>query len=141
VKDTFGAIVTLLKADPAVAAIVGTKVSISAQGPPSVQLIENSGTVRPWGVGSDRAGIQRAVYLARCFGLATDVEATGAQQAKQLAGAVIDALNNKTPRKVGTAFLNRVYAPDWEGTQRDPDTRWPYIDVRIEALAGQQPVA
>ena len=143
-KDVYGAVVTLLRADTAIATIVGdvnTKIGARITGPPAVKLIQNVTTLRPFGALSGWLGLQRAIYFARCFGVVTDADPTGSILATQLAGAVVDALHNKTPRTVGTAFLCRAYAPDIAGVERDPDKLWPYNDVRVEIIAGAQAVA
>jgi hypothetical protein len=144
VKDVYGALVTLLKADTAIAAIVGdvnTKIGARITGPPAVKVIHNATTFRPFGAGSGWLRMQRAIYFARCFGVVTDADPTGSILAYQLAGAVVDALHNKVPRTVGTAFLCRAYAPDISGVEKDPDKLWPYNDVRVEIIADQQAVA
>lgn len=129
-KDPYGAALVLIRDAPAVAAIVNGRVSGSAQTPPSVQLIDNASTRRPFGIGSARLGLQYWQGFARCFG---DDSPTGAILARQLAGAVSDAIHGVAVR--GTTYIARAWAPDLEGINRDPDTRWPHYDVRLEIYA------
>lgn len=138
-KDPIGSVLVLIRDDPAVAAIVGTKVStiIDAGGPPFVQIIDNSATRRPFGSGSGRLGLQLALMFARCYGADTPA---GGRQAKQLAGAVSDALHLRGSY-LGSTFLLRSYAADIDGINRDPETKWPFYDVRLEVYAAAQAVA
>ena len=131
VQDPFGAVLTIIKADPAVAAIT-TRVSSEVQAMPCVQLIDDSTTRRPFGVGSGRMGMQLWLGYARCW---ADDSPTGAIAARQLAGAVSDSLHNHRPTTVGTRYLARAYASDIDGITRDPDTRRPFYDVRLEVYA------
>jgi hypothetical protein len=137
VKDPYGTVLVLIRDDPAVTAIVGQKVSGSAEAPPSVQLIDNASTRRPFGVGSSGLGLQYWQGFARCYGPDND---TGAITARQLAGAVSDALHLH-PAYRGSTFILRTYAPDIDGLSRDPDTHWPYYEVRLEVYAAAQAVA
>lgn len=133
--DPYGALLTLIRDDTAVSAIVGQKVASqvnAGETPPLVVLVEDAATRRPFGAGTGRAGLQGVIYFARCYGSANQ---TGAIQARQLAGAVSDAVHNHPPATVGTKYLARVYAPELDGPQQDPDTRWPHVDVRIELYA------
>jgi len=137
-RDPFGAVLTLIRDDPAVAAIVAGRVSSHVEGPPSVQLIDNATSRRPFGAGSGRMGMQSWTGFARCWGPDSP---TGAILSRQLAGAVSDALHNHRPTTVGTTYIARAYAPEIDGTSRDPDTKWPYADVRLEVHAGADAVA
>lgn len=131
--DPFGAVVTLLKADTAVTALVSTRVSSEIATPlPCVQIIDNAAARRPFGPGSGRMGMQFWQGIARCW--AAD-SPTGAIAARQLAGAVSDALHNHRPTTVGTRYIARAYAPDIDGITRDPETRRPFYDVRLEVYA------
>lgn len=136
--DPFGAIVLMIRDAPAVAAIVSGRVSANAEAPPSVQIVANASTRRPFGAGSGRLGLQLAIYFAKCYG--PDSPAGGIQ-ARQLAGAVSDALDGVGGVTMGTRFIARAYAPDIEGMERDPDTHWPVCAVRIECYAATQAVA
>lgn len=140
-KDPYGALVALLRGDSAVTAIAGARVSSEAQAGPCVQLIDTVSTVRPFGPGSGRMGMQRWMGVARCWGTSSPTDVTGAITARQLAGAVVDALHNHRPTTVGDRFVARVYAPDIDGVVRDPETRRPWYDVRIEAIAAAYAVA
>lgn len=137
-RDPFGAVVTLLRADAAIAAIAGTRVSSEVQATPCIQVIDNSSTVRPYGPGSGRVNLQLWRGIARCWSADSP---SGAIQARQLAGAVIDAMHNLPPVKVGTTYIGRAYAPEMDGITRDPDTRRPFYDVLLEVYAGAQAVA
>jgi hypothetical protein len=121
-----------------VQAIVGTRVSSEVQAMPCVQLIDLVSTVRPFGPGSGGTGLQRWIGVARCW---SSDSPTGAIQSRQLAGEVQDAMDQHWAAQVGTRFICRAYAPDIDGLTRDPDTHRPYYDVRVEAIAGAQPVA
>lgn len=136
-KDPFGSTLTMIRDDAAVAAIVGQKVSGEAEAPPSVQLIGNARTRRPFGAGSGRLGLQLWTGFAKCFG--TD-DPTGAILAGQLAGAVSDAVDGHGPY-AGSTYIMRAYAPDIDEIQRDPDTHWPYATVRLEIYAAREAVA
>jgi hypothetical protein len=139
VKDPFGAVVTLLKADTAVAALVGTRVSSEiGELMPCVEVIDSAATKRPFGPGSGRMGMQLWLGRARCW--AAD-SPTGAITARQLAGAVSDAIHNQRPTTVGTAYIARAYAPDIDGLDRDPATRRPYYDVPISVYAAADAVS
>lgn len=141
-KDQFAAILALLRADPAVTALVGARISAEVQAGPCVQVIDEVSTAWPFGVGSGRMGMQRWMGVCRCWGTSpTPTDATGAVTARQLAGAVLAALHNHRPTTVGDRYVARVYAPDITGVVRDPDTRRPWYDVRVEAIAAAQAVA
>ena len=137
VQDPFGAVLTIIKADPAVAAIT-TRVSSEVQASPCVQLIVLTETRRPFGPGSGRMRMNLLMGVARCW---ADDSPTGAITARQLAGAVSDSLHNHRPTTVGTRYIARAYAPDIEGVTRDPDTRRPFADVSLEVYAAAEAVA
>jgi hypothetical protein len=133
--DPFGAVLTLIRSDTAVAAIASTRVRNAVKDgdlPPLVVLVDNATSRRPFGPGSGRIGMQLWVGFARCYGPDTD---TGAITARQLAGAVSDALHGLRPTTVGSRYIARAYSPDIDGMDRDPETHWPYYTVRIEAYA------
>lgn len=133
-KDPFGALLVLIRDAPAVVSIVtdgAAKVTNRAIAPPSVHLFDTVASRRPTGIGSGLLGLQYWQGIARCFG----PDAVGGDvTARNLAGAVSDALHGRHAVP-GTTFLLRVYAPEIDGVFRDPDTKWPYYDVRIEATA------
>jgi hypothetical protein len=136
VKDPYGTVLVLLRDSSAVSAIVGSgsaaKVSNRAEAPPSVQIIDQVTTRRPTGLGSGSLGLQLWQAIARCFG----PDAVGGDvTARQLAGAVSDELHGRKAVR-GSTFLVRAYAPEIDGIFRDPDTKWPYYDVRLEIYAG-----
>lgn len=136
--DPFGSVLALIRDAPGIVAIVGSpadpKVQNRAVAPPSVQIVDSVTTRRPTGIGSARLGLQLWQGFARCFG----PDAVGGDvTARQLAGAVSDALDGKhAVSGTGGTFLLRIYAPEIDGVFRDPDTRWPYYDVRLEVFAG-----
>ena len=136
--DPYGPILALIRDASAVTAIVGQRVGNEVEAPPSVQLIANATTRRPFGVSSGRLEMQLWIGIARCFGVDSTA---GAILARQLAGAVSDALHGRSPTMVGTKFIARAYAPDLDGVNRDPDLHWPYVDVRLEVHAAAQAVA
>jgi hypothetical protein len=132
VDDPFGMVVSLLRASTPVTAIVSTRVSSEVMGMPCVQVIDTVSTTRPFGPGSGRMGMQLWMGVARCW---ADNTPTGAIQARQLAGAVADTLHNLRPTTLGDRYIAKAYTPDIDGISRDPDTRRPFYDVRIEAYA------
>lgn len=127
----------VIRDDPAVAAIAGTRVSAVAEAPPSVKLIDTAATRRPFGPGSGRIGMQLVLMVARCYGPDSP---TGAITARQLAGTVSDALDGKGAQRSGTRYVARANAPEIDGMSRDPETKWPYYDVRLEIYAAAQAV-
>lgn len=129
--DPFGAVVTLLRADTAVAAIAGTRVSSEVGALPCVQIIDNATSRRPFGPGSGTLGMQYWQGFARCYAADTP---TGAIQARQLAAAVSDAMHGIKAR-VSSRYIARAWAADIDGMQRDPDTSYPFYDVRLEVYA------
>lgn len=135
-KDPYGTVLVVLRDDSAVSAIVGSggsaKVSNRAEAPPSVQIVDSVTTRRPTGLGSGGLGLQLWQGFARCFG----PDAVGGDKtARQLAGAVSDALHGRHAI-AGSTFIVRAYAPEIDGVFRDPLTKWPYYDVRLEVFAG-----
>lgn len=118
------------------AAIVGQKVSALAESPPSVQIVANASTRRPFGLGSGRLGMQLWTGFAKCYG---PDDPTGAILCMQLAGVVADAVDGRGGYR-GSTFLVRTYAPDIESITRDPDVHWPYATVRLEIYAARQAV-
>jgi hypothetical protein len=136
-----GALITLLRADSAVAAIAGTKVRgevLAGTEPPMVVVTDDGATRRPFGPGSGRLGMALASMLIRCYG---PDSSTGAITARQLAGAVSDALHGLQPTTVGTKYLAAGYAPEISGLLRDPDTRWPYHVVTADIYFATEAVA
>jgi hypothetical protein len=139
--DPTGAVITLLRADAGVAAIAGSKVRtevLSGDAPPLVVVVDDGATRRPFGPGSGRIQMQLVTYLIRCYG---PDNPTGAIQARQLAGAVSDALHQLEPVTVGTKYIARGYAPEISGADRDPATRWPFQVVTVDIYAATEAVA
>lgn len=137
-KDPFGAVLILVRDDPAVSAIVAKRVSSLFSKPPCVVLTDLTDTPNAFGPGSGRAGLQRWYGVAKCYGTP---DATGGIGARQLAGAVVDALHNHRPVTVAETYLAQIFTPEIGGQLIDPDTKHPYYPVRIEAVAGAQAVA
>jgi hypothetical protein len=138
--DPYGVVLAAIKADTAVAAIASTRVSSEmSSSTPCVVLVDLASTRRPFGPQSGGLGLQAWTGVARCYGPDTP---TGAITARQLAGAVSDALADKG-RVNGTSgrVLVRTYAPELAGLDRDPDTRLPHYDVSITTYALREAVA
>lgn len=132
-KDPYGAVLVLLRDDPAVAAIVGSKVSAVAEAPPSVRLRALATSLRPFGPNSGHLGLQLWAGAAQCYG---DLSETGPILARSLAGAVVDALHGRRSIR-GSTYLLDVWTPDIGEMLRDPVTDWPYHTVRIEVHAAR----
>ncbi len=132
-------ILATLKADTGVTAIAAAaNISSEFTSVPCVQLVDTATSMRPFGPGSGRLGLQRWIGVAKCY--AGD-SPTGAITARNLAGAVIDALDLLGP-KYGTSdrYTAQIQASDMDGMERDPDTRYPHYDVVIEAVAATEAV-
>lgn len=129
--DIFGAVLTVIKSDPDVAAIT-PRVSSEIQALPCVQIIDNATSRTPFGPGSGRVGLQFWQGIGRCW---AEDSPTGAITARQLAGAVSDAVHNLTPATVSGRVIHRAYAPTIDGVTRDPQTRRPFYDVFLEFYA------
>lgn len=138
--DPFGIILATIRGDSGVQAIASTRVSSEAPSTlPAVQLKDGPSTRRPFGATSGNLGLQAWTGFAECY--AAD-NPTGAITARQLAGAVSDALHGlRGVRDASDRFIFRAYAPDIEAMERDPDTRWPFYTVRIEAYLAAEAVA
>jgi len=137
VQDPFGLVLVTIRDDDVVAALVGDRVSANAEQPPSVRLRAMPTSRYPFGPGSGHLGLQRVEYVAQCYAEPTP---TGEMEARALAGAVSDAIHNRRDITNGTGFILKAYAPDISEILRDPDTRWVYHQVRIEAIAAAQAV-
>ena len=136
--DVFGTVLTIIKNDTAVAAIVSTRVSSEVQAVPCVQLIDNAASRYPFGPGSGRMRYQHWQGVARCWSADTP---TGAIQARQLAGAVSDAIHNMRPVTTGGKHIRVGYTPEVDGLERDPITHRPFYDVVINVKAATNAVA
>lgn len=133
--DPLGALITYLRADTAIAAIAGSRVRgevLAGDAPPLVVVEENAATRRPFGPGSGRIGMQLSTVVCRCYGADSP---TGAIQARQLAGAVSDALHDARPGVISGKYLVITYAVDIGGADRDELTRWPFRPVIAEVYA------
>lgn len=137
--DPFGTILGLLRANTAVAAIASTRVTSEAPTTlPGVQLVDLATSRRPFGPSSGNLGLQSWTGVARCYAADTP---TGAIDARRLAGAVSDALHGRGwYRDSSNRYMLRAYAPEIDGMDRDPDTRWPFYTVRIEAYLAAEAV-
>jgi len=139
VLDPFGVILAILRADPAVAAIAGTKVGAEAATPPCVVLVDLASSRRPFGPGSGRLGMQLWIGVARCYG---GDDPAGAIAARSLAGAVSDALHGHSSYAgTGGRWMARSYASEIAGMERDPDTHWPHYDVSVEGYLTANAIA
>lgn len=139
--DPIGAVITLLRADTAVAALVSQRVRgevLDREPLPLVVVVENAATRRPFGPGSGRIHMALSTIVCRCYGPDSP---TGAITARQLAGAVSDALHNLPPTTVGTKYLARGYAPEIGGMERDPVTKWPMTPVVVDIYYATEAVA
>lgn len=139
--DPLGAVITYLRADAGVAAIVSSRVRhevLGGESPPLVVVEENSASRRPFGPGSGRIGMQLSTIVCRCYGADSP---TGAIQARQLAGAVSDALHGTRPGVISGKYLVITYAVDIGGPDRDTLTRWPFRPVVAEVYAAAEAVS
>ena len=136
--DPFGLILATIRADSGVGAIASARVSSEAPSTlPAVWVKDTVTTRRPFG--NADLGLQAWTGVAECYGADNP---TGAITARQLAGAVSDALHGKRGlRDSNDRFVFRAYAPEIDGMERDPDTRWPFYTVRIEAYLAAEAVA
>lgn len=135
--DPTGAIITELRADPDVAALVGTRVA--------------AGEVPPgWGKGAGsyqafvilvgapapdrRVPMTRARYAVRCY-------AATYQQASAVWGAVVKALHKVGPRvKVSGLGIYLSAIGEDADSFRDPDTAQPYTEGSLDVIATAQAV-
>jgi len=137
--DPFGLILGVIRADAAVVAIASTRVSSEVSDTlPCVVLTDSATTRHPFGPGSSGLGLQAWTGFAKCYGAD---DPTGAIAARNLAGAVSDSLHGRGVTRDGSRLMLRAYAPDIDGIDRDPDTRWPLYTVRIEAYLAAEAVA
>lgn len=124
--DPYGVILAALRADTDVAAIAGTRIGAEMGTLPCVVLVDLASTrMGRWG--------QYWTGVARCYAQDTPI---GAITARQLAGAVSDALDDHDAYRAGTAparLMLKSYAPTIDGMTRDPDTHYPQYDVVINA--------
>jgi hypothetical protein len=138
--DPFGVILAILRADAGVAAIASTRIGAEpADTLPCVVIGDLATTRRPFGSRSGNLGLQLWMGFARCYGADSP---TGAINARALAGAVSDALHGHgATRGSSSRWMLRSYAADLDGLVRDPDTHWPYYDVRIDGYFAAGAVA
>jgi hypothetical protein len=82
-----------------------------------------------------RARLQAPLFAALCYGV-TRV------QAAQLAGAVVDAVNLRGPRKDAQNRLIYLSLVEGDGeVVLDPDTRWPFATVTFTFIGAAGAVA
>jgi hypothetical protein len=137
-QDPFGTVLSVLRADtPLTAVVPPDSISAVASDPPSVRLVSMPTNLRPFGPGSGHIGMQGWQALAQCYG---PNDPTGPILARQVAGLVADALHGAGPVYGATAFLLRAWTPDISEVLRDPDHDWVYHEVRIEAYAASEAV-
>lgn len=139
--DPLGTLIDMLRADTGVRAIVGAdKISALSRTPPAIRIRDMGSSARPFGRGSGRLGVQLALYALQCYGPSKGVDGqpvdTGPITARQLAGAVVAALDHRGPY-AGSTYVLRAYAPEIGPALVDPDERWPYHTVRVELYANQ----
>lgn len=136
--DPFGLILATIRGDSGVQAVASTRVSSEAPTTlPAVWLKDGPTTRRPFGLAD--LGLQGWSGFAECYGAD---DPTGAITARQLAGAVSDALHGRRGiRDSSNRFIFRAYAPEIDAMERDPDTRWPFYTVRLEAYLGAEAIA
>ncbi len=124
-----GRVITEIKDDAAVAAIVSDRVAGGEPGlrwaPPMVIVVKAGQSRSPFGQGSGHLGLQEAVYYAHCYG-ATRV------QAEQLAGAVSDAMHDKGPRPGRTILLS--VEDGGGGSELEPGTNYPVEVLTLRAV-------
>lgn len=137
--DPFGLILATIRGNAGVQAIASTRVSSEAPSTlPAVWLKDGPTSRRPFGPTSGNLGLQWWSGFAECYAADTP---TGAITARSLAGAVSDALHGHGwIRDATSRYMLRSYAPDIEAIERDPDTRWPFYTVRIEAYLAAEAV-
>lgn len=82
-----------------------------------------------------RARLQAPLFAALCYGV-TRI------QAAQLAGAVVDAVNLRGPRKDAQNRLIYLSLVEGDGeVVLDPDTRWPFATVTFTYIGAAGAVA
>lgn len=142
ILDPFGTALLAIRASADVVAIVGDadeKVTSQAKTPPFVRLRAGPVSLAPFGPGSASIGVQLWTGIAQCYG--PDDE-TGEMLASRLARAVAASLHGLGQhRGTGGNFILRAWTPEISEILRDPDMKWPYHTVRIEAFAATQAVA
>lgn len=130
VADLTGPIVTLIRDNPAVAAITprvrGGELA-SGDIAPAVVVVSLSNTRSPFGRGTGRLGLQAPRYAVNCY-------ATTYQAAAQLAGAVSDALHQLSARNVSNKTIHQVVDDGWGGPVLDPVTKWPTETVVFQVV-------
>lgn len=149
--DPMGRLIVELRADSAVAAIVGANPTTSparvrspdpkeatdgydgdAHGPGGYRafvLVRELATTRDY-----RVPIQRPRVSVLCYGRT-------AQEAAQLAKAASDTFHYRGPRVAGNGLGVYVsYDAGSDGVERDPDTGQPYASVIVDLLATTQAV-
>lgn len=144
-RDPVGQLLTELKDDAAVAAIVGAnptsepRVRSPKPGPGDAQgasayrafiVIATLATQRE----KSAVPVQRARHVVRCYG-------RNPLEAELLYDAASDALHHRGPRRSGTRAIYVSHDDTGAAYEEDPDTKQPLYSFIVETLAATQAVA
>lgn len=133
IQDLTGMVITEIRDNAAVTAIVGQKTRPewgANEGPPGV-IIEGLGIDYDPGGGTRRLRLQAPTFIAKCYG-------TNRPQARQVANAVVEAVNLRSARKDSSGRLIYLSLVDSGGDMDvDPVTKWPHADVVFSVLGAQ----
>lgn len=136
--DPTGALITELRADAALSALVGTRI---AAGEPAPGWSQGAGSYQAFVVlvgapaPDARVPISRASYTARCY-------ASTHQQATAVWGALVAAVHGAGPRLKGSGLgIYRTWLLPDADQLRDPDTNQPYTEGTIQLIATAQAVS
>ena len=155
-KDLTGVVLAELRANIAIAAIVGARIWVDEVAPsdewatggrtdprPFV-LLESLGPPSrfPFGRGSGRIGLQNARYAVHCYGAPDANDPRVARRTSaELRGAVSDAFHLRGPRRGTSGRLIHESLDDGGGRDVDPDTDWPRETVILSITGAAQAVA
>lgn len=142
IVDLTGVVIRELLANAGVTTIVGQRVRpefASNESPPAV-IVEGLSRTFSLGPGTRRLGLQVPLYIAKCYGDVTSAQG-GRVQAAQLANAVVEAMNERGPRKDGSNRLVFGSLVETTDPDVDPVTNWPHVDVVFRLVGAQQAVA
>lgn len=143
-RDPVGQLVTELREDAAVAAIVGANPSSEPRvrspkaGPGDVQgptayrafiTIATLATPR-----HPTVPVMRARHVVRCYG-------RNPTEAEMLYDAASDALHGRGPRRQGTRVIFKSHDDTGAAYEEDPDSKQPVYSFIVETLAATQAVA
>lgn len=141
-KDLMGAVLAEIRAWPGVAAIAADRVSSAETATNDelttrVVLRDLGGGPEPYGAGSGRLGMQDVIYAAQCYG-PKDAK-TGPVTARQLVGAVTDALHDKGPRRGSSGRgIYRSEVLSISGLLTDPGTQEPFYTATVHVVGMAQ---